>query len=120
MKNVEVIRGETQGEGRFDRPSYTIRRMWQRFPPRMRRALVSALDEAARSGREAADVEDLFTVIAGDRESAGAYLLEQCSVDVQLILNRDDAPSLENPPAGQRARHRNYRQHQPHAAQQEK
>ncbi|MGD0542128.1 MAG: hypothetical protein ABSB33_11470, partial [Tepidisphaeraceae bacterium] len=78
--------------------------MWQRFPPRMRRALVSALDEAARSGREAADVEDLFTVIAGDRESAGAYLLEQCGVDVQLILNRDDAPSLENPPAGQRAR----------------
>jgi cytochrome P450 len=70
----------------------------------MRRALVSALDEAARSGREAADVEDLFTVIAGDRESAGAYLLEQCGVDVQLILNRDDAPSLENPPAGQRAR----------------
>ncbi len=70
----------------------------------MRRTLVSALDEAARSGREAADVEDLFTVIAGDRESAGAYLLEQCGVDVELILDRDDASIIENAPPCQRAR----------------
>ncbi|MGD0139174.1 MAG: cytochrome P450 [Tepidisphaeraceae bacterium] len=62
--------------------------MWQRFPLRMRRALVSALDEAARHGREAADAEDLLAVIADDRESAGAYLLEQCGVDIGRILDR--------------------------------
>jgi len=54
----------------------------------MRRALVSALDEAARHGREAADAEDLLAVIADDRESAGAYLLEQCGVDIGRILDR--------------------------------
>jgi hypothetical protein len=70
----------------------------------MRRALVSALDEAARSGREAADVGDLLTVIAGDPESAGAYLLEQCGVDMELILGRDDSPVVENLHPYQRAR----------------
>jgi hypothetical protein len=54
----------------------------------MRRALVSALDEAARHGRRAADAEDLLAVIADDRESAGAYLLEQCGVDIGRILDR--------------------------------
>jgi cytochrome P450 len=75
--------------------------MWQRFPLRMRRALVSALDEAARHGRDAADAEDLLAVIADDRESAGAYLLEQCGVDIGRILDRAQ-PEI-GPLPGQRA-----------------
>ena len=54
----------------------------------MRRALVAALDEAARHGRDSADAEDLLSAIAADRESAGAYLLEQCGVDPGQILTR--------------------------------
>src|SRR5687768_2041721 len=33
--------------------------MWERFEPRMRRAITAALDEAARHGRDAAQPEDL-------------------------------------------------------------
>jgi len=72
--------------------------MWQRFPLRMRRTLVSALDEAARHGREAVDAEDLLAVIADDRESAGAYLLEQCGVDIGRILHRAE-PAIGPLPA---------------------
>jgi cytochrome P450 len=70
----------------------------------MRRALVSALDEAARLGRDAADVEDLLAVIAGDHESAGAYLLEQCGVNVDRILGRANMAMVANFPPSPRAR----------------
>src|SRR5579872_7629251 len=69
--------------------------MWQRFPPRMRRALVAALDEAARHGRDLAEPEDLLTAISADTESAGFYLLEQCQINVQKILV-DSKPSGSN------------------------
>jgi cytochrome P450 len=69
--------------------------MWQRFPPRMRKALVAALDEAGRFGRETAGVDDLLCAIAADRESAGAFLLEQCSVEVSKIVDRPP-PSNRN------------------------
>jgi cytochrome P450 len=77
--------------------------MWQRFPPRMRRALVAALDEAARYGRDAADAEDLLAAIAADRESAGAYLLEQCGVDSGQILTRVKPSNGDQPSAIRRA-----------------
>src|SRR5580704_14987141 len=77
--------------------------MWQRFPPRMRRALVAALDEAARHGRDAADAEDLLTAIAADRESAGAYLLEQCGVDPSQILTRVKPSNGDQPSTLRRA-----------------
>jgi pimeloyl-[acyl-carrier protein] synthase len=57
----------------------------------MRRALVSALDEAGRSGRDAAQVDDLLTVIVRDRESAGAYVLEQCGVPADRAIPADAA-----------------------------
>src|ERR1700728_314185 len=63
--------------------------MWNRFPPRMRRALVSTLHEAARRGADIADPEDLLAAIVDDPESAGAYVLEQCGVDAGEILKRE-------------------------------
>jgi cytochrome P450 len=69
----------------------------------MRKAVVSALDEAARQGRDAADAGDLLTVIAGDRESAGAYLLEQSGVRVERILRRGGFNTPDNGSASQRA-----------------
>jgi hypothetical protein len=69
----------------------------------MRRALVSALDEAARHGRDAAGVEDLFFAIAADSESAGAYLLEQCGVDPAQILTRAKPVNGDQPSTIRRA-----------------
>jgi cytochrome P450 len=69
----------------------------------MRKALVAALDEAGRCGRETADVEDLLCVIATDRESAGAYLLEQCGVDVAKIVDRPCKSNGDRTPNGPRA-----------------
>ena len=65
----------------------------------MRRALVAALDEAARHGRDSADAEDLLSAIAADRESAGAYLLEQCGVDPGQILTRVKPSNGDQPSA---------------------
>jgi cytochrome P450 len=61
--------------------------MWHRFPPRMRRALVSSLHEAARRGSDIATPEDLLAAILDDPESAGAYVLEQCGVDAAQIVS---------------------------------
>ncbi len=69
----------------------------------MRRALVAALDEAARHGRDAADPEDLLSAIAADRESAGAYLLEQCGVNPDQILTRAKPSNGDQPSAIRRA-----------------
>lgn len=65
---------------------------------------MSALDEAARLGRDVADVEDLFAVIACDHESAGAYLLEQCGVRADRILSRGESTAAGTLPPSQRAR----------------
>jgi cytochrome P450 len=70
----------------------------------MKRALVAALDEAAHHGRDAAEVEDLFVVIDRDRESAGAYLLEQCGASARRILGRDPAAEVTILPPADRAR----------------
>lgn len=56
---------------------------------------MSALDEAGRSGRETAEVDDLLAVIARDRESAGAYVLEQCGVAVDRIIASE--PGISGP-----------------------
>jgi cytochrome P450 len=69
----------------------------------MRRALVAALDEAARHGRDSADAEDLLAAIGADHESAGAYLLEQCGVDPNQILTRANPPASNGQPSLRRA-----------------
>jgi len=63
----------------------------------MRRALVAALDEAARQGRDVADAQDLLAAIATDGESAGAYLLEQCGVDCRQIVTRASGANGSHP-----------------------
>jgi cytochrome P450 len=78
--------------------------MWQRFPPRMRKALVAALDEAGRFGRETAGAEDLLCAIAADRESAGAFLLEHCGVDVARVVDRFPPTDSNGHPPPSRAR----------------
>ncbi len=62
--------------------------MWERFAPRMRRTIVSALDEASRGGQETAGAEHLLLAFAKDRQSAGAYVLEQCGIELKPMIER--------------------------------
>lgn len=65
--------------------------MWSRFPPRMRKTVTTALDEAAQSGREEATVEDLLIAIARDPMCAAIYMFEQAGISPQTILQRLNA-----------------------------
>jgi cytochrome P450 len=67
--------------------------MWNRFPPRMRRALNAAMQDAAFRGRDAVTASDLVAAVARDAESAGAYLLEFCGFDRNKIGVSNDGPA---------------------------
>src|SRR5215207_3841716 len=54
--------------------------MWQRFPPRMRRAVTGALEEAGKRGAEEATPEHVLLAVARDPESAAAFMLEHAGV----------------------------------------
>jgi cytochrome P450 len=71
--------------------------MWERFAPRMRRVITVALDEAGRSGAPAVEARHLLLAVARDRQSAGAYLLEQCGVPLDPLLARIASSSVETP-----------------------
>src|SRR5439155_13267485 len=69
--------------------------MWNRFPPRMRRAINGALEEAGGRGHEQALPEHLLLRIAADRESAAAFIFEQCGIAPAALvdeLSRNAAP----------------------------
>jgi len=59
--------------------------MWTRFPPRMKRILTAALEEAGRLGCDSATAEHLVLAMCGDRECAGVFVLEQCSVSIDAF-----------------------------------
>jgi hypothetical protein len=54
----------------------------------MRRVIAVALDEAGRAGAPAVEARHLLLAVARDRQSAGAYLLEQCGVPLDPLLAR--------------------------------
>jgi cytochrome P450 len=60
--------------------------MWTRFPPRMRRAISAALEEAGRRGCEEASPEHLLLSIAADPESAAAFMFEDARIARQRIV----------------------------------
>ena len=62
--------------------------MWNRFPPRMRRAISGALEEAGRRGHELALPEHLLLRIAADRESAAVFMLEQSGVSPNELIDK--------------------------------
>src|SRR5688500_15097656 len=67
--------------------------MWERFPPRMRKVVTAALDEAGRAGRDEAAATDLLLALAKDCDAAGAYMLDRAGVAaprlLELLLNGD-------------------------------
>ena len=66
--------------------------MWQRFAPRLRKAVFSAIDEAGRLGTAEAGPEHLFLALLNDRESAAAYILEHAGLSADALRRAVDPP----------------------------
>src|SRR5437762_4491795 len=62
--------------------------MWERFPPRMRKAISTALEEAGRLGSMEVLPEHLLIAIASDPESAAAFIFEHAGVPPKQLLER--------------------------------
>jgi len=77
--------------------------MWQRFPPRMRRAVTGALEEAGKRGAAEATPEHVLLAVARDPESAAAFMLEQAGVAPAEIANELDQISPRGDVVRQRA-----------------
>ena len=76
--------------------------MWQRFPPRMRRAVTGALEEAGRRGAPEATPEHVLLAVARDPESAAAFMFEHAGVSAAEIERELE----EKSPRGQTVRQR--------------
>jgi hypothetical protein len=70
--------------------------MWDRFPPRMRRIILAALDEAGRRGHEAAGAEHLVLAVCADPASGGAIVMRRCGIDLQDLSARIGAIAEHN------------------------
>jgi cytochrome P450 len=78
-------------------------KLWSRMPPRLRRHIVSATEQAGERGDETASTEDLLQCICNDRESAAFFLLEQAQIAAVDLLRRLDLPAANGHPRRQRA-----------------
>src|SRR6478672_11376902 len=75
------------------RPRVTMPNMWQRFPIPMRKAVATALEEAARLGHEEAAPEHLLLAIVRDPDCGASFLLRQAGVKTS-DLTRELEPNL--------------------------
>src|SRR5947207_8114271 len=62
--------------------------MWDRFPPRMRKAITATLEEAGRRGRGEASTQDLLLAITRDRECAAMFMFEHAGVRADELAAR--------------------------------
>src|SRR5688500_6556511 len=77
--------------------------MWQRFPPRMRRAVTGALEEAGRRGADEATPEHVLLAVARDPESAAAFMFEHAGVSPADIEKELEVKSPRGDTVRQRA-----------------
>jgi len=73
------------------------------MPPRLRRHIVSATEQAGQRGDEVAITEDLLQLICGDKESAAAFVLEHAGIDPNDFVKRLNLPAANGHPPRQRA-----------------
>src|SRR6476620_6915450 len=70
--------------------------MWDRFPPRMRKAMTTALELAGRAGADEADVEHLLAAMVQDPSTAASFMLGEAGIPPATVLARvaidGDAP----------------------------
>jgi cytochrome P450 len=72
--------------------------MWDRFPPRMRKIITTALESAGRDRRDQASAEDLLVAMAQDPSCAAAFMLERCGIAPRTLLARLSAGQQDAPP----------------------
>ena len=82
--------------------SYNSRTMWDRFPPRMRKAITTALELAGRDGADEASVEHLVAAFLQDPECAARFMFEQSDVAPSALRERI-TPASNVPPRSERA-----------------
>ncbi len=73
------------------------------MPPRLRRHIVSATEQAGQRGDDAALTEDLLRLICADRNSAAHFVLENAGIAPAEFVRRLPAPAPNGQPARQRA-----------------
>ena len=73
------------------------------MPPRLRRHIVSATEQAGQRGDEAATTEDLLHFIARDEESAAAFVLQYAKISPGSFAERLTFPAATGQPSRQRA-----------------
>ena len=76
--------------------------MWDRFPPRMRKAITTALELAGRAGTDEASVEHLVAACVQDPQCAAQFMFEQSGVAPRTLLERF-GPAADAPPRPERA-----------------
>ena len=74
-------------------------RMWERFPPRMKKTITAALELAGQAGCDEAAAEHLLAAIARDEACAGNFMLEQAGIAPSAVLERMGGGAGEFPPA---------------------
>jgi pimeloyl-[acyl-carrier protein] synthase len=60
--------------------------MWDRFPPRMRKAITTALEKAGHARLDEASTEHLLAAVASDPTCAGFFMLDECGVAPAKVL----------------------------------
>ena len=71
--------------------------MWDRFPPRMRRMITTALEEAGRAGCGEASAEHLLAAMAKDDACAANFMLEQAGIAPIALLERLNIAAADDP-----------------------
>ena len=62
--------------------------MWDRFPPRMRKTITAALEEAGHQGLDEASVEHLVIAMTEDPACAASFVFEYAGVDPARLRER--------------------------------
>src|SRR5947207_407958 len=77
--------------------------MWNRFAPRMRKAVTTALEEAGRCGRDEASPEDLFVAMAKDPACAAVFMFDHAGIRTAELAETISRNANTQMPARQRA-----------------
>src|SRR5689334_7348213 len=77
--------------------------MWQHYPPRMRKAIATALEEAARLGHDEAAPEHLLLAITRDPDCGACFMLSQSAVSGDAVRRELDSRTMRGSARLQRA-----------------
>src|SRR5689334_15955075 len=77
--------------------------MWDRFAPRVRKIIFSALEQAGRRGQEEAWADHFLIALTLDENSAAAYMLRWAAIDPASLRAMVEAKLPPAPPLPRRA-----------------